>query len=97
MEWIKNPVPIGSPNWPSCPTVTKSVCEDKLCFYTKDDGSEVIMHICADVACPDSYPTPDNPLGNWNYGFHNVTIARTDPRYDPPYFTLPSNFKDYRK
>ncbi|XP_044761197.1 chitin deacetylase 8 [Coccinella septempunctata] len=63
LEWIKNPVPIGSADWPACPTVKKSKCEDKLCTYKKDDGSEIIMHICADIACPNNYPTPDNPLG----------------------------------
>jgi len=64
LEWVKNPVPIGSDKWPACPGVIKSKCEDRLCSYTKDDGSEIIMHICADAGCPANFPTPDNPTGN---------------------------------
>ncbi|XP_045463450.1 chitin deacetylase 8 [Harmonia axyridis] len=64
LEWVKNPVPIGSPDWPACPTVTKSACEDIFCTYTREDESEILMHICADAGCPDKFPTPGNPLGN---------------------------------
>lgn len=63
LDWMKNPVPIGSDDWPECVERPKDACNaPQTCKLNKLDEGERYMTICTD--CPKDYPWIDNPLGN---------------------------------